>query len=79
MISTLFCTCVTLLALQIIMTIKVSLHLSLSILYLSPVLSDRPYFSEGGWRTYPSDMVARPGPCNIDIKAGERTVSCSLI
>ena len=68
---TLFCTCVTLLALQIIMTIKASFHLTLSILYLNPVVSDniRPYFSEGGWRTYPSDLVARPGPCNIDIKA----------
>jgi len=32
------------------------------------MLSRRPYFSEGGWKTYPSDMVAQPGPCNIDIK-----------
>ena len=69
-----FCV-VTLLALQIIkMTIKSSsLQLfTLSILYLFiAVTSDshRPYFSEGGWRTYPSDLVARPGPCNIDIKA----------
>ena len=26
---------------------------------------DRPYVSEGGWRTFPHDMVAQPGPCNI--------------
>lgn len=27
----------------------------------------------GGWRTYPSEMVARPGPCNIDIRDGTMT------
>ena len=60
------------------MPIKASISLTLSILYLNPVISDdvRPYFSEGGWRTYPSDMVARPGPCNIDIKA-RRGIYCS--
>ncbi len=28
----------------------------------------RAYMSNGGWRTYPADMVAQPGPCNIDIR-----------
>ena len=56
------------------MLIKASFPLTLSILYLDPVINEnvRPYFSEGGWRTYPSDLVARPGPCNIDIKARRR-------
>lgn len=32
------------------------------------VKQETPYFSEGGWITHPSDLVAQPGPCNIDIK-----------
>jgi len=32
------------------------------------ILLERPYISYGGWRTYPSDMLANPGPCNLDIK-----------
>ena len=56
------------------MTIKI---LTIAIyVSISTVINDdnvRPYFSEGGWRTYPSDMVAMPGPCNIDIK--DKTMS----
>jgi len=34
---------------------------------------ERPYVSNGGWRTYPSDLVATPGPCNIDIRDSRMT------
>ena len=38
-------------------------------LLFCPTLSlERPYISNGGWRTYPSDIIATPGPCNIDIR-----------
>ena len=63
--------CNMIITLQIsnVMTINLILLIPSSLL-ISSVLSDdkRPFVSEGGWRTYPSDMVARPGPCNIDIK-----------
>lgn len=28
----------------------------------------RPYVDNGGWRTYPGDLVVHPGPCNIAIR-----------
>ena len=41
----------------------------LIILFVPPSLGlERPYISNGGWRTYPGDLIATPGPCNIDIK-----------
>ena len=33
----------------------------------------RPFISNGGWRTFPADMLVQPGPCNIDIR--DRTLS----
>ena len=48
---------------KILIKIIVSLFLPLPSLGL-----DRPYISNGGWRTYPSDIVVSPGPCNVDIK-----------
>ncbi len=34
----------------------------------SPVLDRRPFISNSGWVTYPSDLLVPPGPCNIDIR-----------
>lgn len=48
---------------------KMLINLVLSLwLSLSACLVDRPFISNGGWPTYPSDMIATPGPCNIDIR-----------
>ena len=38
---------------------------TLLLVVVRTVALDRPYVSEGGWRTFPHDMVAQPGPCNI--------------
>ena len=35
--------------------------------------SARPYMEEGGWATYPGDLLARPGPCNIQIRDSRLT------
>ena len=35
--------------------------------------TNRPYFSAGGWRTFPHLMVAQPGPCNIEIRDSSLT------
>ena len=35
--------------------------------------SNRPYFSAGGWRTFPHLMVAQPGPCNIEMRDNSLT------
>jgi len=32
------------------------------------VLDRRPFISNGGWVTFPSDLLVQPGPCNIDIR-----------
>jgi hypothetical protein len=29
---------------------------------------ERPFISNGGWQTFPSDLLVHPGPCNIDIR-----------
>jgi hypothetical protein len=34
----------------------------------STVLDRRPFISNSGWVTYPSDLLVPPGPCNIDIR-----------
>lgn len=41
---------------------------TLLLVVVRTVALDRPYVSEGGWRTFPHDMVAQPGPCNIEIR-----------
>jgi len=28
----------------------------------------KPFLSNGGWKTYPKDIVVEPGPCNIPIR-----------
>ena len=49
--------------------IKITLSLGfLLTLMCRTANSDRPYFSAGGWRTFPHLMVAQPGPCNIEIR-----------
>ena len=30
----------------------------------------RPFISNGGWLTFPGDLLVQPGPCNIDIRDG---------
>ena len=35
--------------------------------------SVRPYMEEGGWATFPGDLLARPGPCNIAIRDSRLT------
>ena len=39
----------------------------------STTTTNRPYFSAGGWRTFPHLMVAQPGPCNIEIRDNSLT------
>jgi hypothetical protein len=42
--------------------------------YLVIIIADkRPFMSNGGWHTYPSDLLVQPGPCNVDIR--DRTLS----
>ena len=55
------------------MTIKILI--ATITLYIETVISgdQRPFFSDGEWRTYPGDLVAKPGPCNIDIKDATMT------
>ena len=52
---------------------KVLLGLIPSLLFTPTLSLDRPYISNGGWRTYPSDIIATPGPCNIDIRDNTMT------
>ena len=53
---------------------KIKITFSLSfLLTLTTTSSNRPYFSTGGWKTFPHLMVAQPGPCNIEIR--DRTLS----
>jgi len=33
-------------------------------------VEERPYLEEGGWRTLPSEAVARPGPCTLPVRTG---------
>ena len=35
--------------------------------------SFRPYMEDGGWATFPGDLLARPGPCNIPIRDSRLT------
>ena len=48
--------------------ITFSLGLLLTLIRRTTTTTNRPYFSAGGWRTYPHLMVAQPGPCNIEIR-----------
>ena len=49
--------------------IKITFSLGLLLtLIRRTTTTNRPYFSAGGWRTYPHLMVAQPGPCNIEIR-----------
>ena len=35
--------------------------------------SVRPYMEDGGWATFPGDLLVRPGPCNIPIRDSRMT------
>merc|ERR1719209_1361882 len=35
--------------------------------------SVRPYMEDGGWATFPGDLLVRPGPCNIAIRDSRLT------
>ena len=47
---------------------KIKITFRLSFLLTAISASNRPYFSTGGWNTFPHLMVAQPGPCNIEIR-----------
>ena len=55
--------------------IKVTFSLGFLLTLICRTTTNRPYFSAGGWRTYPHRMVAQPGPCNIEIRDNSLTQS----